>query len=485
MAWQAPDYSKSQVLAARNQSAWASIDDNSITHPNLSMPPLPTLSERGIVEFMEEPNLTDDGLLTFLQHTQTVLETGLYSVEANEDVKQTMKLLVGQSTNLEAKLPASRTTALHLAVQKNWEAPVRQLLQKGANVNVRAEDGMMPLHSAAANGNDRIVQLLIDNGANVGARGPNRDAAIHMALGRGNTRIFEVLLEQGLKARVKTYSLDDVLEVAVSKNQVQAVRQLVKKGAHVEAITKDGTSMLHLAAELGHNDVIEALLDNGADINARTGKKEHTALFAAIYTLKVAAPFSTVRLLVEKGANLEAGDRDGTTPLEMALRHRNREILVELLVTHGVAFKGMWDWRDAIIAAIEADAEPIVQVLLSQGEDLEKRTEGMDMTDLLKTPLVMAIKSRRLAMAELLAMKGVIFKRGQVGSLDYRPIVLAASKHGYEALLRVLIKGGVEFDLEEVDDDGLTALELALNAGHAGVLELLLEELPKKPVSKT
>lgn len=58
-------------------------------------------------------------------------------------------------------------TALHLAVVSDWADGVRELLDAGANTELRYfRTGDTPLTSAMCNGNERMVALLISAGAN-------------------------------------------------------------------------------------------------------------------------------------------------------------------------------------------------------------------------------------------------------------------------------------------------------------------------------
>ena len=49
-------------------------------------------------------------------------------------------------------------------------ARVRELLEKGANVNAKDSNGDTPLHKAACRGYARVARLLIEHGADVNAR---------------------------------------------------------------------------------------------------------------------------------------------------------------------------------------------------------------------------------------------------------------------------------------------------------------------------
>ena len=56
-------------------------------------------------------------------------------------------------------------TDLHSAAFEGDAERVRELLKKGADPNVRDEDGDTPLHDAASVGHVNVVRLLLEHGA--------------------------------------------------------------------------------------------------------------------------------------------------------------------------------------------------------------------------------------------------------------------------------------------------------------------------------
>jgi hypothetical protein len=96
---------------------------------------------------------------------------------------------------------------------------------------------------------------------------------------------------------------------------------------------KNGTTALMLAAGLGHGlgvfakeyatepamlDAVKLLVAQHVDVNASDSKGETALHFAAL------ASDAVVKFLVESGANLDAKDKQGRTPLDMALGHGGR-----------------------------------------------------------------------------------------------------------------------------------------------------------------
>jgi ankyrin repeat protein len=118
---------------------------------------------------------------------------------------------------------------------------------------------------------------------------------------------------------------------AARKSDVELVRLLLEKGADAKLTTKSGTTTLMFAAGFGgagrfaeyeekHATPAEMIetarlcLDAGADANA-VNEAGQTALHFAVTSRDEAF----VRLLAERGAKLDAKDKQGRTPLDVAM----------------------------------------------------------------------------------------------------------------------------------------------------------------------
>ena len=67
------------------------------------------------------------------------------------------------------------------------------LLKHGADPNARQEKGFVPLHDAAAHGEQAVLQLLVEHGARVDARTDDGKAPYDLAIARGQREVAEWL----------------------------------------------------------------------------------------------------------------------------------------------------------------------------------------------------------------------------------------------------------------------------------------------------
>ena len=111
----------------------------------------------------------------------------------------------GKAEELKAEPPTAKAPDISIhdaALYEGLEA-VKQHLAAGTDVSAKDEDGVTPLHYAAAKGLNEIVELLIAKGADVNAKvalGPKQGlTALDAAIEKGNNEIADLLRKHGAK----------------------------------------------------------------------------------------------------------------------------------------------------------------------------------------------------------------------------------------------------------------------------------------------
>jgi cell wall assembly regulator SMI1/ankyrin repeat protein len=161
---------------------------------------------------------------------------------------------------------------LHYAVEGGKTAIAQLLIEKGADVNGRAEQwAETPLMLAAKGGRVEVARALIAAGADVNLSARHGVTALVYAAGEKGaawTRIVQHLIGAGAEVGQQSPNGLTALIQAARTAGPEAIRALVAAGADVNAVTGWGTPLARAVAEK-RADNVAALLEAGADPNAR------------------------------------------------------------------------------------------------------------------------------------------------------------------------------------------------------------------------
>jgi len=210
---------------------------------------------------------------------------------------------------------------------------VRTLIAKGADVQARNKKGDTPLHVACEKGHLAVARYLVEHGAPVDGKGYFEKTPLHVAAGEGHVEVAEFLIAKGAKLESKHQNEMTPLMSAAWGGRTKCVELLVAKKADTRAASgPKQLTALHFAVMLAHKDVAVVLIDKGktpVDITSRFGS---TPLHFAAEGRYI--PDSIAEMLIAKGADVNARNEGGLTPLKFA-RGRDKDALVKTLLKHG------------------------------------------------------------------------------------------------------------------------------------------------------
>lgn len=181
---------------------------------------------------------------------------------------------------------------------------VRRILSAGADPNLKDSRGFTPLHHAAKRGSLPVVKELVEAGARVDMRDIQGDTPLAVASAKGNTKTVKYLISKRADVNSRDIHGYTPLRFAVQNRCSNAVHELIAAGAVVD---------LHSAAGLDRCDMIVALIRKGADVNERIKLGGETPLHWALSR-------RSTELLIHNGADINACDNYGRTPLHNACR---------------------------------------------------------------------------------------------------------------------------------------------------------------------
>ncbi len=209
----------------------------------------------------------------------------------------------------------------------------RLLVRHGADVNARSDDHRTPLMIAARHpGAARIVKFLLDHGANPNPNGKpvGESSPLLEALTAGDEATAQLLIRRGADARA---TAEQGLTMAVVTKCERALETLAAAITDTNAYT----IALQNTVVFGDLKAVRLMLDRGADVNAFDPFGKTPLMYAAISQV---LPVEVVKLLIERGADVNAkcqhakGGDTGLSVLDIAKLNGNTSI-VDLLVNAG------------------------------------------------------------------------------------------------------------------------------------------------------
>ena len=252
--------------------------------------------------------------------------------------------LVSTLLSAGADVNKSGTTPLTAACRKGHSVLVSNLLSAGADAN---QGDPTPLTAACENGNAELVSTLLSAGADVNKSGTTPLTA---ACRKGHSVLVSNLLSAGADANQGDPT---PLTAACENGNAELVSTLLSAGADIKQANKDGTTPLIAACQHANSDAVSTLLKAGADVNNQDDQDGTTPLLAVItgpdkylymhmdlnsdyfddyhFLLPKRGINELVSALIDAGANVNNGDRRGTTPLIRACERGDSDLVSTLL----------------------------------------------------------------------------------------------------------------------------------------------------------
>jgi ankyrin repeat protein len=422
------------------------------------------------------------------------------------------------------------TLALAEAASAGEAAAVEQLLAHGALPDAAGPvepEQPLPLWEAARQGHLDIVERLLRAGAQVNAR-TQLGCALPAAAEAGHLAIVERLLSAGADPAGTDWRGRDALGWALVKERPALARRLLQAGAWPPAPQLDATLLLIVQTDAV--DLAQRLLDAGADPQARMtraglphglspgmdealerlasafggdeddGEADTTALILAAR----AGQIGMVDLLLAEGLPVDARNAGDDTALIEAATQGHLDVAQRLLAAGADLHAANCDGWSALRGAAGAEDPALLAWLLGRGLDVNhSEDDGWSL-------LMQALRDNQAANARLLLAQGASI----TGCGDGYTVLMAAARGGCHEMLVELVAQGVDLharwddeaqdalmlaagdgqteavrqllalgaNVEAVDREGRSALDLAQAKGHAEVAGLLQAAAGRAPL---
>lgn len=429
---------------------------------------------------IEKQNPSNEQLLPLLVETvaQGQKESALALIRAGADVNgmyrdqtplgaaagagytEVVRMLIEQGANLEGTDSKGRTPLFRALDNSSvsWnEGPVRELIQAGANLHVRDRSGFNPAIYIASlpytpqATKVRLVQLLLQNGADpTGTR-----ETLLVSACRGDKESARALIREGINVNYANLEGETPLMVALSTTNQELIALLIDSGADLNLRTEKG-SPLSIAAGFKISAPLKKLIASGANVKGEPGGLALRAAATAANCLE------NVELLLQAGADVNAADQNGSTPLLCAAQHENAKIIEMLLNAKADPNAKTKAGETSLDLALKNRQGEIVRLLRKSGA----------------VPLSIPDEELKAAAAnkDLLRLQMLIYAGGDVnirGGLSGELLNAAIDQHALSETVKLLIKAGADPNVP--DAHGLTPLSRAIQYRNEQIVDILIE----------
>eukprot|EP00055_Hartaetosiga_balthica_P014876 m.84592 g.84592 ORF g.84592 m.84592 type:complete len:389 (-) comp8714_c0_seq41:185-1351(-) len=269
-------------------------------------------------------------------------------------------------------------TPLHEAILSEDMASVQLLVERGANVNVTKHADWSPLHLACTKSNLEIVKFLVERGSRIAPLNKDGWTPLHVACRTGCEDIVSYLLEMSpqsistcsntKRTPLMTAAMNghvDVVKVllAASSNptrlvhecdssfwsplfwaatggHLRCIRLLINYGCDITHKTKEGRGIVHICAASGDGSeyfstsqeeaiaVLEFVLDN---CPPEAMNEQDKMCLTPLHLAAMNGHLEHVKVLVEKGSDVNARDKFDRKPIDLAASHKKEHVVRYLL----------------------------------------------------------------------------------------------------------------------------------------------------------
>ncbi|XP_049762865.1 ankyrin-1-like [Schistocerca cancellata] len=399
------------------------------------------------------------------------------------------------------------TDILHMAVWRHQDELVTRLIAAGADVNSKetgeAEKSTLHGHTARCleinelsyrgegwidaefSGNsplfkslesEKIVTNLIAAGGDVNFKDDNGCTPLLAAIHKEHLKALDLLLKAGADRNAVDNCDVTALHLAANCRKVPPqiiafAKEQIEQGMRLDIMDHQGRTPLHYAALTGNHRVMKLLISLGANVNALDVYGKTPIVMPAIHSLKDCRLVK--QLLINAGADLTVRDKHGKTALHTSFENDNIEITKFLMKKHQQEIGCDNDGNNILHCAARArrDALDKVKYILNKKlTTLEEKNENGE-TALMCAVQLPSWHTEKQTLVQILLTSGA--SPNAKDSQGKTPLHIAAAE-GDAKTVEALIAAGA--DVTERDLNGRMPLHWAAQSYSAEAVELLLNE---------
>ena len=285
--------------------------------------------------------------------------------------------LISSAKNINAA-DEEGNTALYYAVKLDSAELVSELIRTKANPSKGKQS---PLSLAISRGYGDIAEILIDAGADINALDESGNTPLTLSAGFEKLEIARSLIEKGADVNKKDSKGFSPLSIAIINQDYDMAQMLIAAGATTDR------HLLYTAISNGLTDIALAMIEQGINPEddysgslsyaiSHSMEKIASALVEAGVCLDDSLLIPAIKsgmndlaiTAIETGADPNAMDSKGNTPLHYALVNHMQDVAIALLEAGAAPNAGKLESN--LIYAIENDLDAVIIALIAAGADV-------------------------------------------------------------------------------------------------------------------
>ena len=439
--------------------------------------------------------LTDQG--TDIQMKTKKGQNCLHIAAENEHLNLCKTLIEEHNFDVQ-ETDSYRITALHLSCRSASYKLVKFFANKGTDIKLKTNDGQNCLHTAADNAHLNLCKTLIEE-HNFDVQETDCDGwkALHWSCRSGSYELVTFFANKGTDIQLKTHSGQNCLHIAAEYGHLNLCKTLIAEhNFDVKETDNYGWTALHWSCGSGSYELVTFFANKGTDIQLKAqgeqnclhiaAEKEHLNLCKTLieeenfdvqvtdkYVWKAlhwscgSGSYELFKFLTEKETDIQLKTEDGQNCLYIAAGKTYLNLCKTLIEEHNFDVQETDSYRiTALHLSCRSASYKLVKFFANKGTDIKLKTN--DGQNCLHT----AADNAHLSLCKTL-IEEHNFDVLEIDNDGWTALHKSAEKGNYE-LFQFLTDKGTDIQLKT--KDGQNCLHIATANGHLNLCKTLIEE---------